>query len=443
MYLFGKIVPTPFVPFAVQRLRADFGIMITASHNPKEDNGYKVYGSNGCQIRSPAEEHISAKIEKKNRRLWDISHELENVEDPFNFISEVYYENIKKLFCPKPSGIRIIYTPMHGVGKAYVDALFSSCEIPALDSVPRQAKPDPEFPSVKFPNPEEGKGALQPAMEYADSKSSRVIFANDPDADRFNVAEKNSNGSWRIFNGNEIALLLADYAWKRFGSTVNPERYVMIASLVSSRILAKMAAKEGFDFQQAATGFKNISNLGQELEAQGKKVLFAYEEAIGFMVGTTVWDKDGISALLAMYMIVSDLASQQLTISDHLESLYDRYGFPIQFNSYYYGGKAVGIMPELVKSLELVKNGQLFGDFEVESFEFQKSSKVVFLCFTNDTWLAIRASGTEPKVKFYSEMLVESKELVLKFQPSLEVAVKEVCELLLRPGLNNLTLKEE
>lgn len=427
--------------------------MITASHNPKGDNGYKVYGANGCQIRSPTEGHIAELIMDKSRVLWDLPISYKP-SLPLPKVTKAYNEAIKASFGhlikPKTAiipttAVAVVYTPMHGVGQKYVDGLFQFLGLPTLCPVEAQSEPDPNFSTVKFPNPEEGKGALNLAMAKADSVNARIVFANDPDADRFNMAEKQLSEEWRIFNGNEIALLLADFAWRNLRDTSkNPAEYCMLASMVSSRILSKMAKKEGFYFDQAATGFKNLSNTAQELHAKGKTVMFTYEEAIGFMVGTAVWDKDGISALLTAYLLVQELAAEQSTIFQRLDKLWQKYGYQLQFNSYFYHQSPSALKPIISRlPTQLTRLNEIsFGEDELININHIKTSNVIFLEFKSGAWIAIRASGTEPKIKFYSEVITASSDHVAAETDRLHQLVLTACNVLLDPFSNGLTLQE-
>lgn len=442
--LFGQIVPTPYVSFAVKYYKADFGVMITASHNPKGDNGYKVYGPDSCQIRSPTDKHVSEHILTENRVLWEI--EADGIyEDPIEEIHDAYMASTLEFWVGRSIGKapNVVYTPMHGVGYKFVKDLLAQAYLPSLIPVKAQMEPDSQFPTVKFPNPEEGAGALQLAMETADSTGSRIVFANDPDADRFNFAEKQGDQSWRIFNGNEVALLLADFLFNS-----KPERKVaMVSSLVSSRSLGWMAEAEGFRFEQAETGFKNLSAKARELESEGYTVLLTYEEAIGYMVGTNVWDKDGLSALLAAYHMVIEMYGKGSTLTDRLDELQDKYGYQVQYNSYYYAQSQQQLKSAFYHLLSKISeiDSQL-GDYAlVDLKNYCPATKMVIFTFEElgGAWIAIRPSGTEPKIKFYSECKAGSREQVSEFREKLEIIVKSVCELLLNPSEHHLILKSE
>jgi phosphoglucomutase/phosphopentomutase len=383
----------------------------------------------------------------KNRVLWELNSAF-SPSLPLSKIAKDYNEAMKTTFghLINTSTITpVVYTPMHGVGQRYVDALFHSLGLPLPIVVDAQSLPDPNFPTVKFPNPEEGKGALSLAMATADYVSVSVVFANDPDVDRFNMAEKQPSGDWKIFNGNEIALLLADFAWRNMrDNNKDPSEYCMLASLVSSRILSKMAAMEGFFFEQAATGFKNLSNTGQEMQAKGKTVLFTYEEAIGFMVGTNVWDKDGISSLLTAYLLLQEVSAGHQTLRSRLDALWQKYGYQIQFNSYFYHQSASALKPIIAKLPgQLAQLKEItFKDDLLLKIDHIKASNVIFLEFQSGAWIAIRASGTEPKIKFYSEIIIPDSNRVAAETERLRQLVLAACNVLLDPVCNGLSLQE-
>ena len=362
VYLFDTIVPTPFIPFGIKTLKSMAGIMITASHNPKEDNGYKVYFANGSQIIGPHDANIQKCIEE-NLEPWPGSWSLaalDQVINPMKHVSTEYYKSIKKRIVDaeiiKNTDLRFTYTSLHGVGHEYLTQALTLCGFPSFFPTEEQMRPDPEFPTVTFPNPEEGKGVLNLAIKTANFNSSTIILANDPDADRCAVAEKKPldpdevNGpeseaieSWRIFNGNEIGALLGWWLWHKhkdlFRDKTSASDCYMMSSSVSSKILETMASKEGFNFIETLTGFKWMGNKSWDLTVgtnNQKKVLFAFEEAIGFMCGTDVLDKDGISAAIEVAQLAAYVKAEfGYTLADQLNHIYMKYGYHTSLNSYF------------------------------------------------------------------------------------------------------------
>lgn len=253
-------------------------------------------------------------------------------KDPYDHIYQSYYEDLKQLSFHKEdnanTSLKITYTAMHGVGYEFSLESFRSFNLKPFIPVLEQIKPDPEFPTVKFPNPEEGKSSLNLAIKTANENQSTFIIANDPDADRLAIAEKLPSGEWKIFNGNETASLLGWWLWHNY-KTRNPHEIdysnvYMLYSTVSTHFLKSLASEEGFSCEDTLTGFKWMGNRAHELINQNKKVIFSFEEAIGFMCGTNVLDKDGISA----EAVVSEMAvylkeKENKTLYQKLEWIYD------------------------------------------------------------------------------------------------------------------------
>lgn len=472
---------TPLVPFAIGQLGANFGIMITASHNPATDNGYKVYAGNGCQIVSPTDREIASLIRGQKYTLWPIHKEsIQDETSAFHDrITREYVSEMRRFFSGLPQLARpegfplkagsIVYTPMHGVGWSLVHVLLSSMGLlSVLDPVPSQVLADPAFPTCAFPNPEEGVIALAQAISYAEQQGSNLIFANDPDADRFNFAERETatSGSWKIFTGNEIAALFADYLWRhcklinaarlapvKEGEKDRPRSYAMLNSCVSSKFLLSMGQKEGFTVVETLTGFKHLANKARQLEqpeestSAAYQVLLAYEEAIGFMVGNgLVWDKDGVSALALALCLVAECREQGISLRARLHSLYDKYGYFVQYNSYYRGrvGDFNRIFARAHELLKInTKDGTVLvppdGQIQISKFECTGSTMITLhLDREGFTWITLRASGTEPKIKFYSEL----RTTLVKEAASrehLKLLVTNVCNWLLDPSSNQLS----
>ncbi|CAG8706218.1 4739_t:CDS:10, partial [Dentiscutata heterogama] len=319
------------------------GIMITASHNPKQDNGYKVYWENACQIIPPHDKGISNAISNNLEPwIWDpkLVDNNELCVDNINEISDAYFGELKVLSRHREdnaaSNLKFIYTALHGVGTPAAKRIFETFSLKSLILTKEQADPDPDFPTVTFPNPEEGKGTLELAMKTANEVGARIVLANDPDADRFSVSEKQKNGNWTIFSGNQIGVMLASVVLNNYKASGKPlEKLAMLSSAVSSKMLAIIAKIEGFYFEETLTGFKWLGNVTIDLVKKGYEVLFAYEEAIGFMIGDAVRDKDGISALGTFAELVVQLDKRGMSISEYLDELYKKYGYFVTENSYF------------------------------------------------------------------------------------------------------------
>ncbi|CAM9953061.1 unnamed protein product [Scytosiphon promiscuus] len=317
VFLMDGTVATPLVAFGVSHTKACAGVMVTASHNPKKDNGYKVYWGNGSQIIPPHDTGIATSI-ARNLEPWQVYDPSAAIagplcSDPTAAITEAYYRGIAQGLCRRPeanarSGLKMVYSAMHGVGDRWAQRAFGCFSLPPLLSVECQREPDPKFPTVAFPNPEE-QGALKEAMLLAEERDVPFVIANDPDGDRLAAAERQPSGDWRIFSGNEIGTLLGLWQWEEWRRTHPDEdasNAVMIASTVSSNMLSAVARQEGFTFEETLPGFKWMGHRGQQLKAEGKTILFAYEEAIGFGPGDVVFEKDGLSsAALFAEMLVA------------------------------------------------------------------------------------------------------------------------------------------
>ncbi|CAG9834739.1 unnamed protein product [Diabrotica balteata] len=474
--LFSTICPTPFIPYAIRQFGCASGVMVTASHNPKEDNGYKVYGSNGAQIVSPVDEHIQNSILQNLQPLessWDTSiiRSSPLISDPrsdvfcryMNVIDRDASEESKEL--NRKMNLTFTYTPMHGVAYEYIKKVFEIINANFV-VVPEQRDPHPDFPTVKFPNPEEGKSSLDLSFKCADENNSSVILANDPDADRLAIAEKNpKTGEWRIFNGNETGALIGWWmlsSFKKRNPSYHLDKVYMLSSTVSSMILNTMSKKEGFKFIDTLTGFKWLGNKALELEKEGNKVIFCFEEAIGFMVSTEVLDKDGVSAAAQVASMVSYVYSQNKTVADQLNEIYDTYGLHISMNSYYICHEPP-IIKEIFRQIRN-KRGEntypesiLNGKYKITSVRdlttgydnnqpdnkailpVSADSEMITFNFDNGLVCTLRTSGTEPKIKYYTE-LCASPEMRDRSQLNniLKEMVDAICEEMLQPTKYNL-----
>lgn len=430
VYLFGDICCTPFVPFAVTKLGCAAGVMVTASHNPKEDNGYKVYGANGAQIISPTDKHISDTI-LANLEPWEGAWSADLVKGPLCSdelaqVGDAYFASIVSSRRGGPrTGVKFAYTAMHGVGHRFALRSFAAFGLEPFVPVPEQIEPDPEFPTVAYPNPEEGAGALTLSMRTADATGCTVILANDPDADRLAVAAKH-DGAWRIFTGNEIGSLFAWWAWRCYreaNPTADPANVYMLGSAVSTKMVASIAAVEGFKYEETLTGFKWMGNRSRALQAEGKKVIFSFEEAIGFCFGSTVVDKDGISGAAVMAELALFVASEGHTLVDQLNAIYEKYGFHANNNSYFICRSPPTIdkifadirkeYPRTVAGHAVTGVRDVTTGYDsstpnhVSALPVQSGHMITFT-LDNGAAITLRTSGTEPKIKYYTDLRVKA-----------------------------------
>ena len=415
-------LPTPVLAFAVNELGADVGVMVTASHNPRSDNGYKVYLGGtvdgvtyrGSQIISPADKQISAHIQSieslksmPRGSSWQILDED---------IVEKYVERTKVL-APRPAELKIVYTAMHGVGTKTLQRVFHRAGFPSLILVQSQAQPDPDFPTLPFPNPEE-PGALDLALESAKAFDADLVIANDPDADRCSVAIKERDLTWRALRGDEIGAILGEVIAK------NAQSGTLANSIVSSSILSKIAAHHQLNFEETLTGFKYIAKI--------PNLIFGYEEAIGFCVDSqTVNDKDGVSAALLMAQIATDLKSEGKTLNDLLDEIWETYGF--------HATEQISIRVSDLALISTLMN-KLRTQTITEVAGFKVLSKDDLAKPTNSLpatdglrfnlekriRIIIRPSGTEPKIKCYIEVVNSDKSLALSLLEQLRPSLREL-----------------
>ncbi|XP_022091573.1 glucose 1,6-bisphosphate synthase-like isoform X2 [Acanthaster planci] len=478
VFLFSKIVPTPFVAYAIKKYKAAAGVMVTPSHNPRGDNGYKVYWNNGAQIITPHDSGISKHI-MANLEPWQTSWDTSIIEtsplkkDPLDEIMQLYLTDIQNKIYDRDLNVkcpwRITYTAMHGVGTDFVKKAFEAVGLPPVIDVVEQNSPDPDFPTVKYPNPEEGKSALDLSIRTANENNSSIIFANDPDADRFALAEKQSNGSWKIFTGNELGALLGWWMWVCYqklhpeaqNNGTHPDVY-MLASTVSSKILKSIGTKEGFQFVETLTGFKWMGNRADELTKQGKMVLFAYEEAIGFMCGTEVIDKDGVSAAALMGQLAAYLASSNITFTEKLQEIYQTYGLHCSNNSYYlcFKPETMRNIFERIRTLNDGKYPTACGPYKITGIRdlttgydnnqpdnkailpVSSTSQMITFNFANGCVATLRASGTEPKIKYYTEIFADPSSDPEAAKAELQSLIDSIVDLWLQPESNQLVPKE-
>ncbi|CAI5735416.1 unnamed protein product [Hyaloperonospora brassicae] len=475
--LYGDVVATPLVPFCVEQKGCAAGVMVTASHNPKADNGYKVYWSNGCQIIGPHDEGIANAIAANLApwRQYDESREqLQQMfpaamEDPSDELFPRYFGRAGAELCRFPAAnahttLTIAYTAMHGVGHAFTSRSFAAFQHKEYVPVQAQLLPDPEFPTVVFPNPEEGRGALQLAMETAEASRARLILANDPDADRLAVAERDANSEtgWRIFTGNEIGVLLGHWEleqYVRLHPDCDRKQLYFVASTVSSKMLRAVAQKEGLNFVETLTGFKWMGNKTAELRKAGKTVLFSFEEAIGFCVGGLVKDKDGVvAAAVFAEMAVQLEATKKMTVSQHLSALYTRYGHFVTQNHYVKCYDPVKIRAIFARLRNSGKYWDSCGDYAIshvrdlttgyDSSQPDKravlpvstSTEMITYTFANGCVATLRTSGTEPKLKYYVELAGRVGQSCEEVTAELRRQVEQIVEQMLQPQENGLEL---
>ena len=396
-------LPTPLTAYALQHLAAGAAIMITASHNPPADNGYKLYGPDGSQIIAPhdaiVERHANA---AGPATLADRSSPLHHVVD--EGVLESYRRHMLARFAVNSSDLALAYTPLHGVGGEFMADLFTRAGFTRVALVDEQFRPNPEFPGLPFPNPEE-PGVLDAGTARADAVGAALLIANDPDADRLGVALRRADATWRVLRGDEIGWLLGSVALAEAR-----EGDVVATTIVSSSMLEKMAARAGVPYATTLTGFKWITKA-----APGGHLLFGYEEALGFAVDSCVADKDGISAALALARLAHDLSRLGLTLEDRLDELEARYGVHAgaQLSLRVSPPRGREVLSQVMARVRAHAPSSLGGvavseviDLEAGWDGLAPTEGLVWRLGTTGR-VVVRPSGTEPKLKAYIEVVSE------------------------------------
>lgn len=419
-HLFEREVPTPILAFAVAHLKAAAGIMVTASHNPPEYNGYKVYWQNGAQIIPPHDAGIAAAIEAaalgavpwQNPGRARHQGRIKAVGDA---VIEAYLQGVRSLslhgVTTSRKALTLAYTPLHGVGAPLAEAALAQAGFKRVHTVASQREPDGSFPTVNFPNPEE-PGTMDAVLDLAREHKADLACANDPDADRLAIAARTSDGDYRMLTGNELGVLLG---WDRMQRA--PKKALVATTIVSSRLLGVMAKAHSVGYFETLTGFKWLANVGLEHEARGRRLIFGYEEALGYMVGGLVHDKDGISALVAFAELAAACADQGGTVLDKLEEIYRTYGLhltaqrnlPLSAGTARVG-EALRRQPtshiadrSVVARTDLLAGTRTNADGQTTALGLPKSDVLIFE-LRNDARVIVRPSGTEPKLKCYYEV---------------------------------------
>lgn len=446
VWKFPDVVPTPLVAYAVRYLEAAAGVQITASHNPPGDNGYKVFMSGGRQILPPLDEEISEAIDE----IGALSHVPLARPDsdliwriPSDTV-EHYLQDVLGVVSDDASReLRIVYTPLHGVAGGIVGAVLRRAGFADVHVVPEQADPDPDFPTVRFPNPEE-PGTMDLALDLARRTGADLVLANDPDGDRIAAAIPDGAGGWRLLTGDEIGVLLAEDLLSRYPD--GAPRPVVATTVVSSALLRRVAAHHGARYAETLTGFKWMAQVAVDAEAAGERMVLAYEQALGASVGDIVRDKDGISAALLLADIAARARVLGRSVGDLLDDLARTHGLHVT------DGRSVrleeddhGVVQRALDRLRAVPPGVLAGapvtaiadhesgvvrhrDGGLEQIDLPSTPLLRFTC-DDGTRGMVRPSGTEAKLKFYAEVRYDvSNEAPL--EPSREQARQRAARVL-------------
>ncbi len=423
-------VPTPVLAHAVVAHGAIGGVMVTASHNPPADNGYKVYWGNGAQIVPPHDAGIAAEIARIGPRCPGLPPDIRllkergRVTGPDPAVMEDYLARVLALRVHTGASIRTVYTAMHGVGHATLQAVLERAGDHELVPVPEQVEPDGAFPTVAFPNPEE-PGALDLAMARATAAEAALIVAHDPDADRLAVAvpDPAAPQGWRQLSGNEVGLLLAHDLLDHGDTEGAGAQRLVATTVVSTTLLAHLAALRGVQYAETLTGFKWIANAAIDAAAQGVRFVVGFEEALGYSAGDVVRDKDGVSAALLLMDLAAWCAARGTSLAAHLDAVYGELGYAasLQHSVKLPGAAGKARIDAAMETLRRSPPAALGGlavrrvrdlatatatdraTGETSPLTFPKSNVLVF-DLEGDARVVARPSGTEPKLKFYVEL---------------------------------------
>lgn len=464
VHLFENVRPVPMCSFAVRHFNAVAGVMITASHNPKEYNGYKVYGEDGAQM-SPESTQIVVdsmqKIDYFDIAVQDVSlSKHSDIMNKDNFkiskqitvvgaeVDRAYYDTISKLSLSPDavkkvgSQIKIVYSPIHGSGFIPVTTILAHMGI-SVNVVEEQKYPDTEFSTVSIPNPEQPE-ALSLGIKLANSLGSDIVIGTDPDCDRMGIAIRNNNNEFVLLNGNQIGAMLMDYILSRRKESGNlPKNAAVVKTIVTTRLADKIAKNYNVAIFDVLTGFKFIGEKIKDWETSGEfTFMFGYEESFGYLAGTHARDKDAVVASMLFAEMTCYYSNQNISLYDKLQELFKKYGYFVESSvSIAFKGldgmeKMANIMNKLhATTLTQIGNSKVEAQIDLKKGEIRyasgkieksdlPSTDVVKYDLGNDEWLCVRPSGTEPKLKIYVSTCADSKEKSQEKNNALQNAIK-------------------
>lgn len=440
-YVFDRLAPTPELSFAVKYRQSIAGIVITASHNPKEYNGYKVYNEHGCQITGEMAEAILEKIDiyqelaalpvqmtYENAKSMDLYHEIGNAYH--QVFQKAVLEQALLTDAAAKENLNIVYTPLHGTGLGNVTAVLDKDGFSQVHVLESQKEPDTQFSTVQSPNPED-KEALALAIAYAQELNADIVLGTDPDCDRVGIAVKHGD-DYTLLTGNQTGALLVDYV---LSQKQLDDKSVVIKTIVTSELGADIAKARGAEVLNVLTGFKYIGEkmIGFE-ETRDHNFVMGYEESYGYLVGSHAKDKDAVVASMLICEMAAYQKAQGRTLLDRLEELYQEYGYyKDMVDSFTLPGvDGQERIADIMDSLRAA-DASVFGGLTVaerkdyaEGIDELPKANVLKYFFADGGWMAVRPSGTEPKIKFYYSVKGESMKAAEDKVESLRSAVKEL-----------------
>lgn len=415
VYLYETLVPVPVLSFTTAFLGCTAGVMITASHNPKEYNGYKVYDSKGCQFCTEDAKNAIEFINKIDDFSTIPFADVENNENITmigeNVLGEFLKQVKKQSVYEKPSDLKIVYTPLHGTGNIPVRRMLEGMDVTV---VKEQELPDGNFSTVRSPNPEE-KDALNIAIETAKKIGADLVLGTDPDCDRVGIAVKDGD-DYKLFTGNQTGALLVKFILTMHKDELN-QKSTLVKTIVTSELGANIGRKFGLNVEETLTGFKYIGDKINKYEASGEKeFVIGYEESYGYLVGTHARDKDAVVSSMLICQMAAWYKNQGKTLVDGLNEIYDEYGYYLDFlDSFVLKGKdgAEKIQSLMVtfreKGTSLLPDIKEIIDFKDGIRDLPKENVLKYI-LNDGSWIAVRPSGTEPKIKVYYSVVDPDKE---------------------------------
>lgn len=434
VYRYKYCVPVPVLSFTTRRLGCSAGIMITASHNPKEYNGYKVYDETGCQICTEAAAALLSYIEKEEYSA--VSKLLPGAPD--DRITEIgdeiladYYKAVgSQSLYTEPSDLKIVYTPLHGTGNVPVRHMLGGFDVHV---VKEQELPDGNFSTVRSPNPEE-KDALNIAIEYAKEIGADLVLGTDPDCDRVGIAVRDTNGEYVLFTGNQTGALLVQFVLTMKKDSLS-EKSTLVKTIVTSELGANIARKFGLHVDETLTGFKYIGDKINQYEKDGsREFVIGYEESYGYLVGTYARDKDGVVSSMLICQMAAWYKAQGKTLIDGLNDIYAEYGYFLDALDPFVlkgkdGAEKIQTLMDLFRrdGLHIFEGADRVIDYSkgVDDLPIENVLKFVW---ADGSWVAVRPSGTEPKIKIYYSVREENRKQAHKRLEKIRTKVKQIIE---------------
>lgn len=434
-YIFDSLRPTPELSFALRTLGCTAGIVVTASHNPPEYNGYKVYWEDGAQITAPKDAQIIGEVNaiKDYAEIKKMTTEEATAAGLYEVIGkeidDKYMEALKKLVLhpeaikQMASSLKIVYTPLHGTGNVPVRRVLKELGFEQVTVVPEQELPDGNFPTVSYPNPEDKK-AFALALDLAKKVDADLVLATDPDADRLGVYAKDTKtGEYKVFTGNMSGMLICEYEMSQKKALgILPDNGALVTTIVSSNMAQAVAKEYGMKFIECLTGFKYIGEQIKFFEQTGSnEYVFGFEESYGCLVGTHARDKDAVVAVMALCEAAAYYKTQGITLWDQMLNIYNKYGYYKEdlFTMTFKGADGAKKMQDMMDAYRKNTPKQV-GAYKVLRLRDYKNdvitdlatgetvptglpkSNVLYFELENDAWFCVRPSGTEPKIKFYA-----------------------------------------